>query len=116
MLGSATLTMVVSTISSSVAAITATLTITLRRPVSATLRSIFRRPLLDFDGGFDAHSGSQRHVGARVVDCDAHRYPLCDLYEVPGCVLRRHERVRVFRRRVDRFHVTVERGPFVRVD
>src|SRR5215469_1619165 len=108
MFGSATLTIVVSMISSKVAAITAMLTMARRRPCSTTFLGstmFICSGLSHLDRGFDAHAGTQRHVGAHIVDRDAHRNALRHFDEVTRRVLRRNECVRILRGRVDRDQV-----------
>src|SRR5579872_1105528 len=122
MFGRATLTIVVSMISSIVAVITASVTTALRQPNSVT-DVYMTEPftflwLLNQDGSFDGHARTHRIlVEVRIlVEDDLYRYALRDFDEVTGRVLRRHQRVRILRRGIDRIDGSLERHAFVRID
>src|SRR5579872_144751 len=122
MFGRATLTIVVSMISSIVAVITASVTTALRQPNSVT-DVYMTEPftflwLLHQDGSFDGHARTHRIlVEVRIpLENDLHRDALRDFDEVSGGVLRRHKRVRILRRRIYRVYRSLERHAFVRID
>src|SRR5271156_3826701 len=135
MFGRATLTIVTSMISSSVAVTMAIVMSARRQPYSTTFRSSgvseavpghdpfrgaaaagFKVGLLDLDGRLDRHPGAQRIVWIRIVEDDADRNALRDLDEVPRRVLRGHETKGVLRRGPEIFDVAHELHALVGID